>query len=863
MEFTLNGTKRTYSGDPNLSLLEYLRTIEGITSVKDGCSGQGSCGCCTVNLEDKAILSCTTPMKRTEGKSVVTPEGLSPKVQNAFADAFVAKGGVQCGFCTPGIVMRANAFLNSQPDPSRGDVSKAIQGNLCRCTGYKKVVDSIIAAAEAIRLDKPIVPEKLSGKVGTRTAKYDVREAVLGFRPFVADLREPGMLYSALRFSEHPRAKILSIDTKSASKHPGVVRVFTAKDFPGDRMIGLIVQDWPVMVAEGETTRYVGDVLCGVVADSEKTAREAVKLIEVKYDVLEPVCDPREAMKPGAPLVHAGGNVLATTEIRTGDADQALRSSAYTAKGTFTTQRIEHAFMETECCLAKPWKAPDGSDGLEVFSQSQGVYEDRKQIGKILGLPQERINVIQVQNGGGFGGKEDLTVQGHASLFAWLLKKPVQVALSREESMLMHPKRHPFEMEYELGCDKSGKLTALKATMISDSGAYASVGMKVNERAVAHSTGGYTIPNLLVTGHNVYTNNIPCGAMRGFGVNQAAFGIESCIDELCEKGGFDRWQFRWDNALREGTKTATGQLMKDGVGVRACLEALKDKFRSARFAGIATGIKNTGIGCGMPDIGRAKIVIESADRVVIHHGWTEMGQGVHTMALQTLVEETGIEPSKIEVKVETKNDTVCGMTTSSRGTSLVALSIVEACRKLKADLAKSSLGELKGREYPGEWICDWTTKVGMEKPGVETVTHYSYGYAAQVVELDDTGKIKKVWAAHDAGKIMNPTLFEGQIEGAVHMGLGYAISEDFPMKDGRPVHTQLVKCGIIRAKEMPEVEVIGIEVKDPVGPYGAKGVGEIGLVPTAAAVAGALYQFDKKRRYSLPLREPKLLKNQD
>ncbi|OFY98781.1 MAG: hypothetical protein A2Z97_07305 [Bdellovibrionales bacterium GWB1_52_6] len=516
--------------------------------------------------------------------------------------------------------------------------------------------------------------------------------------------------------------------------------------------------------------------------------------------------------------------------------------------------------MEVEACLAKPWKSPDGQAGLEVYSQSQGAYEDRKQIARILGLAQERINVIQVQNGGGFGGKEDLSVQGHAALFAWHLQEPVMLCLSREESLLMHPKRHPFEMNYTVGCDSTGLLTVVQADMISDTGAYASVGMKVNERAVAHATGGYTVPVVHVKGHSVYTNNVPCGAMRGFGVNQAAFALESCIDELCAQGGFDRWQFRWDNALREGTKTATGQLMKSGVGIRACLEALKDKFYQAKFAGIATGIKNTGIGCGMPDIGRCKIVIESLDRVVIHHGWSEMGQGVHTMAIQSLVEETGINPAHIEVCVETRNNTVCGMTTSSRGTSLDGHSIIQASKELKKDLATHKLDELVGREYLGEWICDWTTKVGVEKPGIETVTHYSYGYAAQVVELGETGKIKMIWAAHDAGKIMNPTLFEGQIEGAIHMGLGYALTEDFPYENGRPVHTSLMKCGIIRAKDTPPVAVIGIEVNDPNGPFGVKGVGEIGLVPTAAAVANALTQFDKIRRYSLPMKETKLLR---
>jgi len=343
--------------------------------------------------------------------------------------------------------------------------------------------------------------------------------------------------------------------------------------------------------------------------------------------------------------------------------------------------------------------------------------------------------------------------------------------------------------------------------------------------------------------------------MRGFGVNQAAFAIEGLIDEICEMGGFDRWQIRYDNAVREGESLVTGQLMKtgDGVGLRQTLLAVKDVFSKAKYAGIACGIKNTGIGNGMPDSTKCKVVIKKKDWIQIYHGWSEMGQGVHTMAVQTICQELGIDPRLIEVIVDTKSETVCGMTTSSRGTSLVGLAIIDACQKIRTDLARSNLEHLVGNEYDGEWVCDWTSEIGKGKEGVGHITHYSYGYATQVVTLDDSGRINKIYAAHDAGRIMNPTLFEGQIEGALHMGLGYALSENFPMKDGYPVHTNLGKLGILRAKDMPEVEVMGVECQDHYGPYGAKGVGEIGLVPTAAAVANALYTYDRKRRYSLPI----------
>jgi CO/xanthine dehydrogenase Mo-binding subunit len=446
-------------------------------------------------------------------------------------------------------------------------------------------------------------------------------------------------------------------------------------------------------------------------------------------------------------------------------------------------------------------------------------------------------------------------VQGHAALAAYLMGVPVKVRLTRDESIIMHPKRHPIWMEYTIGCDENGLLTFCKGRFVGDTGAYASVGMKVLERSAGHATGAYNFPVTDIESTAVYTNNLPCGAMRGFGVNQTAFALESCIDDLCEQGGFDRWEFRYSNALDDGDMTATGQVIEAGAGAKATLEAVENEFRNAKFAGIACGIKNTGIGNGMPDSSQVTVSVAEGGKVVIDHGWTEMGQGVHTMAVQTLVTETGINPALVEVRVETDSEMVTGMTTASRATSLIGNAIIDACREFKADLDQHSLEELVGKSYVGAFTVDWTTKPGAM---VEKIyTHYSYSYATQVVILDEAGQVEKIIAAHDAGKIFNPTLFEGQLEGSIHMGLGYAISEDLPMEDGRPKSTMLRKCGILRAREMPEMEVIGVEVPDPYGPYGAKGVGEIGLVPTAGAVANALYQFDGVRRHKLPMKLPR------
>jgi selenium-dependent xanthine dehydrogenase len=855
MRFTLNGNIKTYEGDPELSLLTYLREHEGITSPKDGCMPQAACGCCVVELNNNSVLSCIIPMKKVENGTVITTEGLGEYKQNVIANAFIEKSGVQCGFCTPGIVMQAKVLLDNNNNPTRDEIENALTPNLCRCTGYKKIVDAVEYAAEAIRNNSDIPEPKTDGKIGKNHPKYNGKNLVLGWSKYVADISFPGLLHAALKLSDHPRAKVLSINTKDAEKLPGVVKIITAENLPASRHQGLIIPDWPLIVEEGEVTRYVGDVLAGVVAETEAIAREAVKLIKVEYEVLEPVSDPEEALLDNSPKIHSKGNLLSEIKVDRGNAEDALKDSAYISGGTYYTQVIEHGYMEPECSIARPW-----NNGVEVYSQGQGVYEDRKQLVNLLGLPPEDVRVIFVPNGGGFGGKEDLSVQGHAAVFAYLLQKPVKVLLNRDESILMHPKRHPMKMKYKLGCNKNGKLTALEADIIGDTGAYASVGMKVLERAAGHASGPYHIPNVKVISKAVYTNNLPCGAMRGFGVNQVAFAIEGCIDDLCEQGGFDRWQFRYDNALTEGSMTATGQLVNRGAGVRETLLAVKDVFQNAKYAGIACGMKNTGIGNGMRDEGKVKIEIVSPSKVILHHGWTDMGQGVDTMAVQFLCHETGIDPAIVEVKVDTKEEALAGMTTASRATSIIGNSIANASIKLKEILKSKTLNDLVGKVYEGEWVCNWTTKVGDDVK--EIITHYSYSYATQVVVLDDEGEIDTVYAAHDAGKIINPSLFEGQIEGSIHMGLGYAISEDLEQENSVPKSTRLRKCGILRAKQMPNMEIIGIEVPDPHGPYGVKGVGEIGLVPTAPAIAGAFYQYDGTKYYRLPIKK-RIIKKQE
>ncbi len=819
--------------------------------MKDGCAPEGSCGACTVIVDGRAVVSCAQPAERAAGRSVVTQEGLDAATRERWARAFVVAGASQCGFCSPGIVMKAEAMLAKEPSPTRQQITRALAGNLCRCTGYVKIIDAVeLAAADARGETIPEIDR--SGRVGSRTGRYQGEELALGDKPFVNDMTLAGMLHGAIRFSDHPRAKVLRIDTSRAEAHPGVVAVTTWRDVPGERTQGAITKDWRQFVAEGEVTSFVGDMLAAVAAETRHAAREAAAMVDVEYDVLPPVTDPFDALQPDAPELQPGGNVLSTSVVKRGDVDAALQTAAHVVTETFRTQFIEHAFLEPESSLAVPERSSNGSGpSLHVFSQGQGVWEDRHQIASFVGLPQERVRVTQVAAGGAFGAKEDLNVQGHAALLALATGRPVRITLSRKESMRFHSKRHPLTMEYTAGCDADGHLVAMRARIVGDTGAYASVGDKVLERAAGHACSAYRIPNVDVESRAVYTNNPPCGAMRGFGVNQTNFAMEGVLDMLAEQVGIDGWEIRWRNALEEGERFGTGQLLGPGVGLKKTLEAVKQAYRSSRYAGIACGVKNTGIGNGMKEFGKAVLRPEADGTVTLFHSWTEMGQGCHTALQQIACEELGLTADRVRVVVDTERDLDTGQTTASRSTTLGGRAIIEAAGKLKAALDGRRLEDLAGQEFFGQFVADWTTTNDAPEP----ITHIAYAWCTQVAILDDEGHLTKMVAAHDVGRAINPTLVEGQIEGAIHMGLGHALSEEFVVEGGVPVTDTLKSLNIIPPAGMPEVECILVEEPQPEGPYGAKGVGEGPLVPTASAVAAALYAFDGIRRTRLPMKD--------
>ena len=830
-------------------LLAALREELDLTAAKDGCSPSGQCGCCTVLIDGKAVVSCQQPLDKVVGKAITTLEGVDEGERARYASAFAACGGLQCGFCIPGIVMRAKSQVDKKGSAlTREDMSRHLGANLCRCTGYVKVLDAIEKVAKGIET----TPDH-NGGIGVRTAKYEAESLALGDRGYVDDLRFPGLLHAALVLTEHARADVLGIDTEAALASPGVVAVFTASDVPAELKVGLIHKDWPIMIPVGGRTSYAGDVLAVVVADSREAARSAVPLVRVGYAPLAPITDPHVALdSPEVAVWGTDSNRLSTSAYSRGDVDKALAESRYVISEVFETQRIEHAFLEPESTVAVP-SLVEGRRHLHVYSGGQGVWDDRNDIARVLGLANDQVTVELVTNGGAFGGKEDMSNQAQTALAAWLLDAPVKCTLSREESLRMHAKRHPIHMSYTAGCDEDGKLTALRVRAVGDSGAYASVGMKVLERMAGHASGPYHLPAIDVEAIAVRTNNPVCGAFRGFGANQAQFAMEGMMDRLAEQAGIDGWEIRKRNVIRPGMIWGPGQIMDDGcLGAERCLDEIKpayDRAVSQGWAvGLGLGLKNSGLGNGFKEVTGAVVRFRSDGRVEVRHGWTEMGQGVNTVARQVVVEELGVDPACIDVIVDTTRELGFGQTTGSRGTLMGAGAVKAACE------AAREAGCAVDVDHHGEYRVDWTQKLGeVENPTI----HSTFGYAAQMVTIDrGTGKVVEVVAAHDVGRAVNPTLCEGQIEGSVHMGLGYALTEDFPSdpETAFPLNMTLRSLGIIRAKDVPKITVHLVESPEPNAPYGIKGVGEIGLVPTAGAVAAALKRADGVWRTKLPMR---------
>ena len=838
--FTVNG--KTVTVEKNQKLLRFLRDTLRLTSVKDGCS-EGACGTCTVLIDGKPTRACIPQTDKLEGKTIVTVEGLTDFEKEVYTYAFGHAGAVQCGFCIPGMVMCAKGLLDVNQNPTREEAAFAIRNNICRCTGYVKIIDAILLAAELFREGK--VPEDSTDwSLGQRVPRVDVKEKVTGTGQYPDDIYLDGMIYGSAVRSQYPRARVLAIHTEEAKALPGVVGVFTAADIPGNNKVGHLKKDWDTMIAVGDITHYLGDAICLVAAETPEILAQAKALVKVDYEELPMVRSPREAMLPDAPLVHKEGNLLAHKHIQRGNPAMAIAKSKHILTQRFSTPWTEHAFLEPECAVAYP-----DEDGVMVLSTDQGAYDTQHEIMGMLGLSAEKVKVRNCLVGGGFGGKEDVTVQHHAALIAYLAKRPVKVKLTRAESILIHPKRHPMEMEFALGCDENGIIQGVVAEVIADTGAYASLGGPVLERACTHAAGPYNYQNFEIDGWAYYTNNPPAGAFRGFGVTQTCFCIETLLNQMADIVGITPWEIRYRNAIRPGQELPNGQIVDDSTGLVETLEAVKPYVDAHKYVGLACAMKNAGVGVGIPDTGRVRLVVQGG-KLHILAGASCIGQGLGTVLTQMVCDQTGISPQNIVYeRSNTYHSPDSGTTSGSRQTLFTGEACRRACQDLKKALKGKTLTDMEGQEFYGEYLGK-TDPLGADVPN--PVSHIAYGYATQVCILNEEGKIEQIVAAHDVGKAVNPLSIEGQIEGGVVMSMGYALTERYPLDNCKPT-AKYGTLGLLRANQIPEITPIIVEKQGLNVACGAIGIGEITSIPTAPAIADAYFRYDGRLRTSLPL----------
>jgi len=901
---TVNGQPHTITASPSTTLMDVLRDQLRLTSVKDGCA-TGHCGSCMVIKDGEATRACLVPMKRAANANVTTLESLaSPEGElHPIQKAYIEQGATQCGFCTPGFIMATKALLDHNPNPSLAEIYKTHQFNICRCTGHNAIIRAIQQAAGQSAPPLPAVKNPLRA-ISRPLPRPDAVDKVTGKGVYADDLYVEGMAHAKVLRSEYPHARLKAIDTAQAKAQPGVLAVLTAQDIPGRKDSGVHEIDWPVLCYD--KVRYVGDAIAVVVAESEAIAEEALRLIKVDYDPLPVVTGPREAAQPDAPHLHdnverfghgAHGNFLAHFHLKHGDLAQGFAEADVIVENEYHTQTVEHGFIEPEAGLAVP-----GADGrLTVYCGGQIPFSDRAQIAATLNLPEDRIRVINCLIGGGFGGKEDVSVQIHVALAAWHTRRPVKLVLSRAESLRVHPKRHATIIKMKTGAKQDGSLVAHEVEIYGDGGAYASLSNHVMLRATTHAAGPYEVPHTLVNTYAMYTNNVPAGAFRGFGVTQSAFAMESQMDALATALNISPLEMRRKNCLAVGKKTLAGHTLTESCGLPQCLELVAGEMSKHSFVaeegskrrawGVACAYKNTGFGSGAYDAAGAEVEVFSDGRAAVRAGAAEIGQGLVGVLAQIVSEELGVPYEKVEVLVSDTDLTLDGMaTTASRQTYVTGNAARHASlevRKLLSqtaaellDVAPAQLifvdGQVRGdgRHVTLSDVARAARREGRlpkvsyqyVAPMVPQYHHFAFGFAAQaaLVEVDvKTGetKVLKVIAANDVGRVINPLALQGQVEGSVSMGLGMALQENFVMDNGYVKTDTLNKCHLPTIDQTPEVISFFVEEETRDGPYGAKGVGELASIPTTPAIINAIYHATGVRCYHLPA-DKKWLKGQ-
>jgi CO/xanthine dehydrogenase Mo-binding subunit/aerobic-type carbon monoxide dehydrogenase small subunit (CoxS/CutS family) len=928
----VNGTWHELEVERRTTLLEVLRDRLHLTGTKNGC-GQGHCGACTVIVDGQAVRSCVYLARRADGKSVQTIEGLARDGElHPLQRAFVERGAIQCGFCTPGTIMAATALLDRNPNPTREEIMAALERNLCRCTGYVKIIEAVEVAAAEMRGERerppsaPQTPHPPLTVVGQALTQPDALAKVTGQAHYTADLFFPDMLYAKVLRSEYPHARLRRVDVGRARQLPGVAAVLTAEDVPGEKNHGVIHRDWPVLAYD--IVRYVGDAVAIVAAESESTAEEALKLIEVEYEPLPVIATAEQALAPGAPLIHENreGNILRYTKVRRGDVEVGFAEADVILEHTYHTPAGEHAFMEPEAAVAtppSPLLAPSPASGegqgvggeggrggegeVTVYVGSQIPFADRRQIAASLALPEEKVRVVHMLTGGAFGGKEDVCAQIHAALLAQATGRPVKLVLTRAESMRVHPKRHATTITVKTGAKRDGRLTAVQVKIVGDTGAYASLGEQVMTRVATHAIGPYDVPHVKVDCYAVHTNNPPAGAFRGFGATQAHFAAESQMDILAEQLDLSPFEVRRRNALRVGGTTATGQVLHESCGLLETIDRVETAMRKAQEAeqgitlpphvrrgwGVACAYKNVGLGEGLADSAGASVEVTHEGRVVARAGAAEVGQGLMGVVAQIAAEELGVDLSVVEVILGDTSQTLDGgATTASRQSYVTGNAVRHAAQQVRSSLAGAvaeelgiapdaltfaagrvsapdghsvslaravALAEAEGRSLRVDYVYTPPRTVPL---GEEGDMHFAYGYATQAAQVEvntETGEVRvlQVIAAHDVGRAINPLALEGQIEGGVVMGMGYALLEKFEVEEGIVRSDSLARYKIPKIHHVPRIVSMLVEHPAAEGPFGAKGVGEITSIPTAPAIANAVHHAIGLRSFSLPVRVPR------
>ncbi len=921
IHLTVNGQPYDLESRPGEMLSDLLRDRLHLTGTKIGCN-EAECGACTVLVDGQAVLSCTYPAARADGRQVVTIEGLAApgeradeRILHPLQRAFILYGAVQCGFCIPGQVMTAYALLQENPDPTPEEIRQALKDTLCRCGGYLAIIQAIRAAAKSIRTGQPVEPPLVPPSsrphrvVGTVQTRADAEDKVTGRAVFTDDLHFPGMLHARVKRAMLPSAILRSIDVTKARELEGVRAVLTASDLKAEKNHGLVVFDWPVMVGVGEQVRTVGDALAIVAADTREIATQALDLIIVDLEEQPAVCDPVQANKPGAPLVHASGNLLKHIKVRKGDVEAGFSQADVVLEHTFHTPMHDHAFIEPECSIARP--VPGGR--MEIYVGSQIPYSDRSQVARALGVPEESVRIIGQLIGGGFGGKEDIAGQIHAALLAQATGRPVKLLFDRHESLLVHPKRHATQIRVKVGALNDGTLTAVETELYGDTGAYASLGEKVMTRATTHSSGPYSVEHVKADCFAMYTNNPPAGAFRGFGVFQSAFAVESVMDMLAERLGLDGVELRRKNALRPGSITNTGQVLRSSVGLVECIDRVEAEMlrlggpqpfvsqpvegspHLRRAWGFAVAYKNTGLGGGAPDKAGAEVELLSDGTFQVRSASAELGQGLPTVLRSIAAEELQQDVARVHVLLSDTDLTPDGgPTTASRQTFVTGNAVRYAARAL-GELLTSHLAEhfdtppdqvkfIEGLAQVGERtlplsevsrilheagrspVASYTYWAPATRPlGEGGDMHFAFSFAAQAAEVEVntlTGEVKvtRVITANDVGYAINPLGLQGQIEGGVVMGVGHALTEGFITEGGRVITDRLAKYRIPSITHTPEIHSFVVEHPTEDGPYGAKGVGEVVIIPTAPAVTNAIYHAVGVRIDRLPVDQAVILR---